>query len=89
MRDKTQEAQQLSSSEGRLRREVARLQGEVGEKAEEVRRLQARLEGEAREREAAVSGLRDQLTGQRERHVTELRQVRQEAEQYQHQLREE
>ena len=36
------------------------------------------LQGEVREKEAALSGLCDQLT---ERHVAELRQVRQEAEQ--------
>ena len=41
------------------------------------------------EKETALSSVRDQLTGQRERHVTELRQVRLEMEQYQQQLREE
>ena len=56
---------------------VTILQGEVREKEDRV----AILQGEVREKEAALSGLRDQLTGQNERHVTELRQVRQEAEQ--------
>ena len=56
---------------------VAILQGEVREKEGRV----AILQGEVREKEAALSGLRDQLTGQNEHHMTELRQVRQEAEQ--------
>ena len=63
----------MREKEGR----VAILQGEVREKEGRV----AILQGEVREKEAALSGLRDQLTGQNERHVTELRQVRQEAEQ--------
>ncbi len=46
LRDKTQEAEQLSSSEGRLRMEVARLQGEVREKDTAIGRLQAGLEAE-------------------------------------------
>ena len=69
---------EVREKEGR----VAILQGEVKEKV-------AILQGEVREREAALSGLRDQLTGQNERHVTELRQVRQEAEQNLQQFREE
>ena len=64
---------------------VAVLQGEVREKEDRV----AILQGEVREKEAALSGLRDQLTGQNERHVTELRQVRQEVEQNLRQFREE
>ena len=56
---------------------VAILQGEVREKAKGV----AILQGEVREKEATLFSLRDQLTRQNERHVTELRQVRQEAEQ--------
>ena len=64
---------------------VAILQGEVREKEGSV----AILQGEVREKEAALSGLRDQLTGQNERHVTELRQVRQEADQNLQQFREE
>ena len=88
LRDKTREAEQLSSSEGRLRMEVARLQGEGREKA--------RLQQEVREKEATIARLQreretllEQLTGQRERHVTELQQVRREAEQYQQQWRDE
>ena len=82
-----QKTQQLSRSEERQRilqgevREkegrVAILQGEVREKEGRV----AILQEEVREKEVALSGLRDQLTGQNERHVTELRLVRQEAEQ--------
>ena len=78
---------EVREKEGR----VAILQGEVREKEDRVAILQgevrekegrvAILQGEVREKEAALSGLRDQLTGQNERHVTELRQVRQEAEQ--------
>ena len=78
---------------------VTRLQGEVREKEDTVTRLQGelreregtvtRLQGEARERETALSSIQDQLASQRERHLTELLQVRQEAEQYRHQLREE
>ena len=96
LRQKTQENQQLhqqlSSSEERRRREargkedtIARLQGEVRGKEDTI----IRLEGEVREKEAALSSVRNQLTGQRERHVTELRQVRLEMEQYQQQLVEE
>ena len=80
----------------RLQGEVTRLQGEVREREGRVTRLQGevtRLQGEVtgfqdnlRARDVTVSGLRDQLAGQREHHVTELCQVRQEAEQ---QLREE
>ena len=86
-RELRQKTQQLTRSEERQRilqgevREkegrVAILQGEVREKEGRV----AILQGEVREKEAALSGLRDQLTGQNERHVTELRQLRQEAEQ--------
>ena len=83
---------EVKEKEGR----VAILQGEVREKEGRVAILQgevkekvAILQGEVREREAALSGLRDQLTGQNERHVTELRQVRQEAEQNLQQFREE
>ena len=68
-----------------LQVELRQLQGEMRMKGETI----TRLEGEAREKEAALSSIRDQLTGQRERHVTELRQVRLEMEQYQQQLREE
>ena len=91
LRDKTQEAEQLSSSEGRLRMEVARLQGEVREKEARITGLQGevrwvvnRLEREASEHETALSGLRDQLG---EHHAAELRQVREEAAQYQRQWR--
>ena len=72
--------------------EVAGLQGEVRGKGDAITRLEGEvrgLEGEVRGKEAALSSVRDQLTGQRERHVTELRQVRLEMEQYQQQLREE
>ena len=103
LRQKTQEIQQLhqqlSSSEERRRTEVrgkedtiARLQGEARGKGDTITRLEGEvrgLQGEVREKEAALSSVRDQLTGQRERHVTELRQVRLEMEQYQQQLREE
>ena len=64
---------------------VAILQGEVREKEDRV----AILQGEVREKEASLSGLRDQLIGQNERHVAELRRVRQEAEQNLQQFREE
>ena len=83
-RELRQKTQQLFRSEERQRilqeeveGRVAILQGEVREKEDRV----AILQEEVREKEAALSGLRDQLTGQNERHVTELRQVRQEAEQ--------
>ena len=91
-RELRQKTQQLSRSEERQRI----LQGEVREKEDRV----AILQGEVREKEDrvailqvevsdALSGLRDQLTGQNERHVTELQQVRQEAEQNLQQFREE
>ena len=78
----------LTRLQGELREKedtVTRLQGEVGETEDTATRLQ----GEVRERETALSNIQDQLAGQRERHVAELRQVRQEAEQYQRQVREE
>ena len=94
-RELRQKTQQLSRSEERQRI----LQGEVREKEDRVAILQgevrekegrvAILQGEVREKEAGLSGLHDQLTGQNERHVTELRQVRQEAEQNLQQFREE
>ena len=56
---------------------VAILQGEVREKEGRV----AILQGEVREKDAALSSLRDQMTREHERHVTELRQERQEVEQ--------
>ena len=71
---------------------ITRLHGEVREKGDAITRLEGEVRGlqvEVREKEAALSSVRDQLTGQRERHVTELRQVRLEMEQYQQQLREE
>ena len=80
-RELRQKTQQLSRSEERQRI----LQGEVRENEGRV----AILQGEVREKEVALSGLHDQLTGQNERHVTELRQVRQEAEQNLRQFREE
>ena len=75
---------------------ITRLEGEARGKEDTI----TRLEGEARgkedtitrlqeEKEAALSSVRDQLTGQRERHDTELGQVRLEMEQYQQQLEEE
>ena len=83
--------QQLSSSEERQRVEAARHQREVRGKEDTITRLQGevrgkedtiiRLQGEAREREAALSSVRDQLAGQRERHMTELQQVRLECQQ--------
>ena len=72
---------------------VTRLQGEVREREGTVTRLQAILV--RYEEEVCVIDLLlnyyviQFVTLQRERHVTELRQVRQEAEQYQRQLREE
>ena len=94
-RELRQKTQQLSRCEERQRI----LQGEVREKEDwvailqgEVREKEGRLailQGEVREKEVALSGLHDQLTGQNEHHVTELRQVRQEAEQNLQQFREE
>ena len=69
---------EVREKEGR----VAILQGEVREKEDRVAILQVEVSD-------ALSGLRDQLTGQNERHVTELQQVRQEAEQNLQQFREE
>ena len=69
---------EVREKEGR----VAILQGEVREKEDRVAILQVEVSG-------ALSGLHDQLTGQNERHVTELQQVRQEAEQNLQQFREE
>ena len=80
-RELRQKTQQLSRSEERQRI----LQKEVREKDNRV----AILQGEVREKEAALSSLHDQLTGQNDRHVTEMRQVRQEAEQTLQQFREE
>ena len=79
------EVREKGDTISRLQGEVRGLQGEVREKGGTI----TRLEGEVRRKEAALSSVRDQLTGQRERHVTELRQVRLEMEQYQQQLREE
>ena len=58
---------------------ITRLEGEAREKEDTITRLQE-------EKEAALCSVRDQLTGQRERHDTELRQMR---EQCQQQLEEE
>ncbi len=73
LRDKRKEIYHLQQGET-----VTRLQGEVREKDETVTKLQGN-----------VRILEDSLSGQRERHVTELRQLRMESEQYQRQLREE
>ena len=103
LRQKTQQLSRSEERQrilqGEVEGRVAILQGEVREKEDRVAILQgevrekegrvAILQGEVREKEAALSGLRDQLTGQNERHVTELRQVRQEAEQNLRQFREE
>ena len=72
---------EVREKEGR----VAILEGEVREKEDRA----AILQGEVREKEAALSSLHDQLTGHNERHETEMRQVRQEAEQTLQQFREE
>ena len=97
---RSEERQRILQGEVREKEDrVAILQGEVREKEDRVAILQgevrekegrvAILQGEVREKQVALSGLRDQLTGQNEHHVTELRQVRQEAEQNLQQFREE
>ena len=72
---------------------ITRLQEEGREKEDTITRLEWEVRGKEdtitrlqEEKKAALSSVRDQLTGQRERHDTELRQVR---EQYQQQLEEE
>ncbi len=87
-----EERETVTRLQGEVREEretVTRLQGEVREERETVTRV-VREERETVNRlQANVRILEDSLSGQRERHVTELRRLRVESEQYQHQLREE
>ena len=64
---------------------INRLEQDVREKDSRLTGLESNLQA----KDLALSGLRDQLAGQRERHVIELRQVRQETEQYRQQLSDE
>ena len=86
LRAKTQETEQLSSSEGRLRMEVAELQGHIARLQGEVRATVDRLQREVRNRQTA---LQDQLTDQRDQHTAQLQQMRGQVERYQRLWRDE
>ncbi len=92
LREEREAVMRLQEEVREERETVVRLMEEVREERETVMRLQGetRMKGETVTRlEGSVTLLQNSLSRQRECHVTELRQLGEESEQYQRQLREE